>query len=58
MIGLRRTRGVSADTWQILLTNNTLNATLLIGVVYIALTFLGREQTAGPFSRADLYGTG
>jgi hypothetical protein len=43
MIGLARTRGFSADTWQILLTNNTLNATLLIGVVYMALTFFGAE---------------
>jgi hypothetical protein len=57
MIGLPRTRGFSADTWQILLTNNTLNATLLSGVVYMPLTFFGAEQTAGIFSKVDLYGT-
>jgi hypothetical protein len=58
MIALLRTRGFSADTWQILLTNSTLNAAWLIGVVYMEFTFFGTEQTAGPFSKADLYGTG
>jgi hypothetical protein len=49
MIGLPRTRGFSAGNWQILLTNNTLNAALLIGVVYMALTFFGAEEAAGTY---------
>jgi len=42
MIALPRTRGFSAVTGQILLTNNNLNGPL-IGV-YMALTFLGRSR--------------
>ena len=57
MIALPRTRGFSAGNWQILLTNNNLNAAPLIGV-YMALTFFGEEQTAGPLAKLILYGTG
>jgi len=40
----------------ILATANNLNA--VADGVYMALTFFGAEQTAGPFSKAVLYGTG
>lgn len=49
MLGLPRTRGFSAGNWQILLTNNTLNAALLIGVVYMGLTFFGAQEAAGSY---------
>ena len=50
MIALPRTRGFSAGNWQIPLTDN-LNAAA--NGVYMALTYFGAEQTAGPFSKAD-----
>jgi hypothetical protein len=39
MIALPRTRDFSAGNWQILLTNNNLNAAA--NGVFMALTFLG-----------------
>jgi len=55
MTALPRTRGFSAGNWQILLTNN-LNAAA--DGVYVALTLFGAEQTADPFTKPILYGTG
>jgi hypothetical protein len=53
MTALPRTRGSSANNWQILLTNN-LNAAA--DDVYVVLTFFGADQTVRPFIKADLYG--
>lgn len=55
MIALPRTRGFSAGNWQIPLTDN-LNAAA--NGVYMALTYFGAEQTAGPLAKLILYGTG
>jgi hypothetical protein len=51
MIALSRARGFSAGNWQILLTNNNLNAPL-IGI-YIALMSLGRSRQQILFRKAD-----
>ena len=47
MIALSRTNGFSAGNWQILLTNNNLNAAA--DGVYMALTFFGAEVDSRSF---------
>lgn len=49
VIGLPQTRGFYASRWQILVTNNTLNLAILIGVIYMALVAFGAEDAAGTY---------
>jgi hypothetical protein len=56
MIDLPRTRDFSASNWQILLAKKQPECGPLIGLYM--LMFFRAEQTAGPFGKLILYGTG